>query len=407
MRILMITDFYWPYLGGVEQHVRTLSQELSKRGHEVMVATLHSNDSPSREKDGEVSIIRLKSGMQQLPMLYSHEQRPWGPPFPDPAVTKALRKIAQEFDPHIVHGHDWLAHSWFPISRAGATASPPFFLSLHYYTRSCARKTLMHKGQPCSGPAISKCFSCSIDNYGLKGPAIAAANWITLKRNEPQVSKYIAVSQFTARGNGIDPESEECEIIPNFIQQLPAKETEEDLQYLDQLPSEPFIMYVGDFRREKGLYVLLKAYERLDSPPPLVLIGKPWDDTPDEWPENVHTYHYWPNRAVLHAWKRSMFSVMPSIWPEPFGIVVIEAMLAGKPVVGAKSGGIPEIVDHNYNGLLVSPGDVDELVSAMRYLVDDEASRTRMGDQASISAESYYVQQVVSQIEQEYLSAIS
>ena len=93
MRILLVTDFYWPYLGGVEQHVRSLAHALARRGHQVTVATLAGKDLADDEDDNGVRVRRLRSMSQRMPWLFSSPERPWAPPVPDPAITWQLRKL--------------------------------------------------------------------------------------------------------------------------------------------------------------------------------------------------------------------------------------------------------------------------------------------------------------------------
>ncbi len=71
--------------------------------------------------------------------------------------------------------------------------------------------------------------------------------------------------------------------------------------------------------------------------------------------------------------------VFPSIWAEPFGIPVAEAMAAGLPVVATGVGGIPEIVADGETGILVSPGDSDSLAEALETIVADPALRAGLG----------------------------
>ena len=101
---------------------------------------------------------------------------------------------------------------------------------------------------------------------------------------------------------------------------------------------------------------------------PLVLIGKSWPDTPTVLPEGVIVHDRWPNAAVIEAFRRSSIAVVPSVWAEPFGIVVIEAMAGGTPVVGSDVGGIPEIIQHGVSGLLVPPGDAAGVASSARTI---------------------------------------
>ena len=96
MRILMVTDFYWPFLGGVEQHVRTLSHTLHERGHHVAVATLWGEGLAETEMDLGVPVYRLHSSSQRANWLYSEPKRPWAPPFPDPPYYRHKIKSGAE-----------------------------------------------------------------------------------------------------------------------------------------------------------------------------------------------------------------------------------------------------------------------------------------------------------------------
>src|SRR5689334_20374052 len=120
MRILMVTDFYWPFVGGVEQHVRRLSQAMVSRGHHVAVVTLGDGKLRECERDGRVRVYRVRSLTQRLPWLFKRADRPWAPPFPDPEVVSKLRRILDEEAPDIVHGHDWLARAFLPFKATSA-----------------------------------------------------------------------------------------------------------------------------------------------------------------------------------------------------------------------------------------------------------------------------------------------
>lgn len=398
MRILMITDFYWPYVGGVEEHVRRLSQALVARGHEIGVVTLHRDGLPERETVEGVRVYRARSTTQRATWLFAHPERPWAPPFPDPAITRELKKIVQLEQPDIVHGHDWLARSYLPLKTSWGAR---FVMSLHYYTLSCAKKSLMHNLDSCSGPHIIKCEACAANHYGLgKGLLIAPVNRVMAGIESTSVDLFLPVSQATATGNGLK-KSDRYRVIPNFMPD--GKNFSGDLDpYLSQLPEEKYLLYVGDLRRNKGVDVLLTAYAKLASAPPLVLIGKPWPDSPKEFPKNVFVFMNWPNEAVLAAWERSLFGIVPSIWPEPFGIVVIEAMASGHTVVASQIGGIPEIIHHGESGLLITPGDIDGLQEAIQLLLDNPDLRERMGQAARRQANAFQAAVVVPKIEQIY-----
>lgn len=399
MRILMITDFYHPFLGGVEQHVRTLSHTLVARGHHVAVATLQQGSLPVKEMDNGVNVYRVTATASRATALFQTPERPWAAPFPDPEVVLGLQRVMATEQPDIVHGHDWLARSYLPLKPFHRAK---FVVSYHYYTRTCAKKNLMMKRNPCTGPAWQKCLACAADHYGrAKGTVVVGGNWIGSATEQKMANALISVSHATAQGNQITPASNH-HIIPNFVTESPQTTSADLAPYLDQLPKEPFILFVGDLRRDKGIDVLLEAYRGFENAPPLVLIGKRWAESPTTLPPNVSFFEKWNNDAVRAAWQRALFGMVPSRWAEPFGIVVIEAMMAGKPVIGTQVGGIPEIITDGESGLLVPPDDARSLQEAMHRLITDPALCLRLGQQALIAAQRYDVGQVVPRIEAVY-----
>ncbi len=76
----------------------------------------------------------------------------------------------------------------------------------------------------------------------------------------------------------------------------------------------------------------------------------------------------------------------PSIWQEAAGLVNIEALACGVPVVASRVGGIPEIVEHGTTGLLVAAGEPDELAAAIRRIAEDPDLRRKMGEAARTAA---------------------
>jgi glycosyltransferase involved in cell wall biosynthesis len=166
------------------------------------------------------------------------------------------------------------------------------------------------------------------------------------------------------------------------------------------------MLFVGDLRPMKGLDILLDAHAGLSDAPPLVLIGKVWPDTPAEYPSNTLMLGKWPNAAVLEAWNRAKIGLVPSVWAEPFGIVVIEAMAGGNPVIASNIGGIPEIVIDGETGILVPPSDPAALRAAMAKLLGDDALCRRMGKAAKRRAAEYEASAVVPRIEETYLSVL-
>ena len=281
MKILMISDFYPPFLGGVETLVASLSRHLVQRGHEVSVATLAGPGLPNAEVDQGVRVHRVRTTTQRLDRLFATSERPWAPPLPDPEGVAGLRSVLALERPDVVHGHDWLARSFMPLHRSAR--GPAFLMSLHYYTLSCSKKSLMFRGSPCSGPGPAKCVACAARHYGrAKGTVVALSQFAGARWESAGVDLFLPVSVATASGNGLPQGGLPYEVIPNLVS--PAPDARAYAALLSELPAAPFLLFVGDVRREKGAHLLLDAYRRLTAPPPLVLIGKVWRDTPTSCP---------------------------------------------------------------------------------------------------------------------------
>jgi glycosyltransferase involved in cell wall biosynthesis len=175
------------------------------------------------------------------------------------------------------------------------------------------------------------------------------------------------------------------------------------------------IVYVGRVSPEKGVHVLLQAFNRVLEKFPhaqLNIVGPEWiapldpDATDDaltrdlasfrgvSYGEHLRrivraenagrvTFTGFLNQAELaELYRGTDIFVFPSVWHEPFGIPVMEAMASGVPVVATRSGGIVEQVDHQGTGLLVERGDTEQLAASILHLLDNPDLRRAMGKAA-------------------------
>lgn len=394
VRVLLITDFYFPYTGGVEHHVRELAHGLAGRGHEVVVATLGADTGYGDDRDGPVRVRRISGLVHRFDALFASDERPWAPPLPDPGLARALRRILTEEQPDVVHGHDWLLRSVLPV----LPRSIPLVSTLHYYSRSCARKNLLRNGVACPGPSPLRCVPCSGEHYGwAKGMVVLAGSRIGAAWERRATEVTIAVSTACAEGN--ESRIDDVAIIANSrIEGTPA-------QTVPGLPEGDYAIYVGDLRPEKGVPVMLEAYSRLKRRPPLVIVGAGEVPSPFDELDGIYVLGERPHTEVLTAFAGSMFAVVPSIWEEPFGLVVLEAMAAGVPVVASNVGGIIDIVTHDHDGLLAEVGDPSSFAQAMAALVDDPERRRRLGLAAAETAQRFSPAAMIAEIEAAYLEA--
>lgn len=400
MRILLLSQFYPPVIGGEERHVRNLGAALAKRGHDVIVGTTMHPGSPDIEMDGAVRVHRLRGTLQRLSAIHADSERRHAPPFPDPELVLALKRLVAQERPDVVHAHNWIYASFLPVK---PFSGAPLVVTLHDYGLVCAKKNFMHQGTHlCGGPTLSKCLPCAKRHYGAAKAAVTTfGNLASSFAARRMVDRFIPVSHAVARHTGLSGSDTPYEVIPNFVP--------DDVDALghensrpDLLPTDGFILFVGDMMRLKGIDVLLNAYAGLHRAPPLVLIGRRAPDTPAEFPPNVRALGTLPHSTIMHAWQRSLFGVLPSVGPEACATVIMEAMACGKAIVATDIGGMPDLVDTGKTGLLVPAGDTQALRQAMQQLLDDRALLTQLGTASLARVESLKASTVVGRIEQVY-----
>ncbi len=385
LRVLLTTDFFHPHIGGAERQVRLLAGALAGRGYDVRIATVWQPGLAEREVIDGIAVDRMRAVATSTPWFSGDSDRRFVPPAPDPALVIGLRRTIVHWRPDIVHASGWIAYA-SAMASVGRSAS--LVISVRDYGYACATRTLLQDDvRPCSGPAPAKCMRCAAHHYGaLKGAAavagVAAGRPLLSRtvRGVHSVSRFVeaALKRDLARGPAWD--DVRFERIPDVVESPDgAPLTVAATGLVARLPRQPFILFVGALQPHKGVTVLVEAYARLASPPPLVLIGTRWPDTP-ALPASVTVLSNVPHPVVMAAWGRSLFGVVPSVWEDPLPGVVREAMVSGRAVVASDVGGIPDMVTDGSNGLLVPPGDPGALAAAMRRLIDDPALAERLGE---------------------------
>jgi glycosyltransferase involved in cell wall biosynthesis len=384
-RLLLVTDSYPPMIGGADRATQVLARGLAHRGHDVMVATTWQKNLPTVDVDGPVSVRRVRDLTSRMPFVSSNPYQHIPPPFPDPEAIVRFRRLIREFRPDVVHAYGWIAYSC-AVALVGTDI--PLVVCARDYGNFCPVRTLLHNDKACDGPEWRRCLSHASAFYSWPKGIIATASvlgsrqWLARGASGLQ-SNSTFTEQVTLKHlfgiNGRQPERNGLihRPIPSFRPSI--DEVDPTNAKLANLPDEPFILFVGALRRVKGLHQLLDAHHRLERRPPLVLIGTRATDTPKTFPDDVHVIHDVPNAAVLAAWDRAVFGVFPSLWPEPFGNVVHEAMSRGRAVIGTTPGGHRDMIENGVNGFLVPAGEVGSLAAAMQCLVDDVGLRAKMG----------------------------
>jgi len=187
------------------------------------------------------------------------------------------------------------------------------------------------------------------------------------------------------------------EVVPNFTRLTP-KEL--------GVQEENLVLYVGRLTPEKGLRELLRSLSLLQSKPKLLIVGKDGVLGQSSFQEEVlrevrdrgvesEIQSWLAGDALRNAYQRAKVVAFSSVWPEPFGLVGIEAMMQARPVVAFDSGGVRDWLRHGETGFLVPHLDLDQYAARIDELLSNDILRHRMGARAqqialrSFSAETY------------------
>lgn len=400
MRVLLLTELFPPVIGGIERHVVNLGRGLVERGHQVTVATVIHEGAQEHETLDGMNVVRLRSTSSKLEAAYADQGKHFLPPVPDPGLMRGLRSLTQRFRPDIVHAHNWIVHSFLPLKSA---SHAPLILTLHDYSLVCAKKSMLLKDDLlCSGPGPLKCLRCASGHYGTaKGVAIAIGNAGMGVFERRLVDLFIPVSRSVADGVGLLSSGLPCEVIPNFVPDDVAATASHGHPALANLP-DTYLLYVGALGRHKGVQVLLEAYQRLQDPPPLVMLGMPWADMPTRFPPGVTVVQNVPHAVVMEAMTRCVALLVPSIYKDACPTVAMEAMASGKPVIASDIGGLSDIIADGETGLLLVPGDVAELAKAIERLLADGPERDRMGAAGRERVALFAASSVIERVELAY-----
>jgi glycosyltransferase involved in cell wall biosynthesis len=402
VRILQVSDFYPPSLGGLERHVQTLARTLVARDHDVAVATLWHDGSPAFELDQGVRVHRLKGWNHLLRPLYEDADHMHHLPFADPGVMRGLRKLLDREQPDVVHARGWMLYSLLPFA---ARRKLQLVVTLHDYGLVCAKKTGLCGERACDGPAYLKCLHCAMEQLGLAKSLIGVSGLRASRRLHARVDRFLAISQAVHAASipGLGRPPRPIEVVPTFIPDSAV----EDAAMLERPgflpPEDNYLLFVGALGVHKGINVLLDAYVHgLGQGVPLVIIGIDRADAPKAFPAGAIVVRNASHPQVMAAWRHCALGIIPSIWPEPFGQVAIEAMACGRPVVASAVGGLRDAVVDGETGILVPPRDPVALSAAVRSLLADPERRASMGRAARDRARRFMASTVTARIEEVY-----
>lgn len=389
MKIAQVTKAFSSN-GGIASYVMSLCDVLTRAGHEILV--LHA------DKNGPHDPSRRIFKVEDFDLAAA-----------GPEKTKEAAAVLESWQPDIVHVQDCnnfpfetLVRSRFPAVR-----------SLHIYD-FCPSGTKFHHalGRACDRPTGPVCLPMMVVRRCTlsKRPGViwnAYRHTVEANRNLAGYSKVIFPSEYVRRQavrTGL--REEHTEALYFFRECAP----------LQERPEEHMIMFTGRIVREKGLDLLIRAlsYMKRSIPWKLNVDGAGPDleycfkQTRRYDLENRVQFMGWMNgNDHWEMYRRASIVAVPSVWPEPFGLVGIEAMSFAKPVVAFGSGGIPEWLRDGETGFLVRTGDYEDMGKKIEWLLANPGRAKEMGAQGRACVErDFTVERHVSRLEAIYRRAI-
>lgn len=362
--------------GGTEIAAHELAIKMIKRGHEVDVFTSSIDSKDSLEKHPHMKIhrygttLKIASANPSFKMIY-----------------KPLKH-----DVEIIHAHSPIPYSDIPALIYAKRKKVPFILTYHY------------DGQETGGSFIR--------NVG-----VFLYNKLFINRVLNHADVIIATTRsYANESKFLKGYKDKIVVIPNGIniEDVTTNYSKEECRNKLQLPvNKKLILFLGSVVPYKGPDVLLKALHLVKKEVPdvkLILAGRgPMLNELKELSkkldldENIEFLGFVDESLKSLYFKSSDIFCLPSTtMSEAFGIVNLEAMASGIPIVSSNFGGIPDIVKEGENGLLAEPGDVEGLADALIYLLKNEDIRKKMGDDGLKKVERYSWEKIAEDTEKIY-----
>lgn len=351
MKILMLSWEYPPRIvGGIARVVHDLSKRLIKDGHDVTVVTYRDGDLPYYENDKGVEVHRIDNYI-----ISPNNFIDWVMQMNFNMISKVNELLAkgEKFD--VIHAHDWL------VAYAAKTLKNSFdipLVSTIHATESGRNKGIHDETQ----------------RY------INDTEWmLTYESSEVIVNSNFMKSELQ-RLFGLP--FEKINVVPNGINVNTFSGIERDYEFRRQYAAdnEKIILFMGRLVYEKGIQHLIDAMPKIlanYNDAKLIVAGKGGmlDDLKAKvnmlgLSQKVYFTGYLNAKQVVKMYKCADISVFPSTY-EPFGIVALEAMLAGVPTVVSDTGGLNEIVSHGVNGMKSYTGNPNSLADSILTLLYD------------------------------------
>ena len=335
MKVLMVQNRYL-IRGGEDECFDSESSLLESYGNSVSRYVRHNKDVKS--------IPNWKLGIRTIWNQEDYQQ---------------IRYLIKKEKPNIVHVQNFFPLISPAIYYAAKAERVPVVQSLHNYRLWCLNAYFFREGKVCEDcfgkvPLAGIARKCYRDSYAASA---TVASMLTIHRGfqtwNSMVDCYIALTEF-AKGKFIEGglPAEKIVIKPNFINKQNIGRGEEN-----------FVLYVGRLSPEKGISVLLQAWEKLESKIALKIVGDgDLQSEVEQAATNTIGVEYLgrqPIDRVYDLMGQAKALIFPSLWYEGLPRTIIESFAKGTPVIASDLGSMSSLIEHQQTGLHFTPGNVE------------------------------------------------
>jgi len=372
LRFCMVTSFYPPHnFGGDGIFVQQLAMALARRGHRVTV--VHCIDAfhisggttpgePALTHDN-LEVIPLRSSAGALSPLITHQVS-------RPGLKAAeLRRILAPGRFDVIHFHNISLIGGAEILSYGDGLK---LLTTHEYWLLCPLSTLWkYDSVPCDR---RECIRCTL--AARRPPQLWRYSGI-IQRSLGAVDAILSPSRFVVqrhRAWGIDAT---FTLMPNFT---PDDQVHEAAPRSPEARARPYFLMAGRMEKNKGFQDIIRAFKEFDRAD-LVIVGSGSYEAElrslAAGYDHIELVGRIPYAKLMSLYRDARAVIVPSLWYEPFGLIVVEAFARKTPVIVRDSGALPELVEESGGGLVF--GDEGQLLQAVERLLQEPDYRDTLG----------------------------
>jgi phosphatidylinositol alpha-mannosyltransferase len=354
MKIALVSPYDYPYPGGVTEHITALDQHFRALGHDTRLIAASTTD---EEVLGE-HVIKVSGAVAQVPFSGSKARITIAP-----AVYRRVKQILKQEKFDVVHVHEpGVPMLSLAVLRHSHALNVGTF---HAYRESSALYEV-------AGSLFNPFFN-RLDGRIFVSEAV-----------RDYITRYFP-GDYVLIPNGID-----C-----------ARFASPDIQPIEKFnDGRPNILFVGRMDKRKGFRYLIRAYPYIKaaiSDVRLLVVGAFSDREKAPFIRYAHTHNlhgvhfigYVPPEEMPRYYHTATIFCAPSTGFESFGVILLEAMAAGLPIVASDIAGYHEVVEQDVEGLLLPPGDEQSLARAVIDLLRDPERRAKMSEAGRRKAAQY------------------